>query len=332
MDSTSKQRNPLVIGLVASIAGLLLGLLWAWVIQPVEWVNATPEALGAEYQEEYLRMAVDSFQVNVDRVLAVQRYRSLGAYAAQVFKRIKMDPGGQDPVVIEAFDQLIKSVGELPPPAETPLVGGTSTMGYAVLIAAGAVILSVVLAMTLFLRRVMRKRSSGEMTPAMQAQELSRQTERTNFENLGLAPPITQTMTAYVLGDDLYDESFSIDSQAGEFLGEYGVGISETFGVGEPKKVTALEIWLFDKNDIKTATKVLMSEHAYKDSGIRQRLEAKGELVPIRTQQQVLMETATMQLLATVVDVEYGQGPLPPNSYFERVTLELAIWPRQQQS
>ena len=35
--------------------------------------------------------------------------------------------------------------------------------------------------------------------------------------------------------------------------------------MGEPKKVAALEIWLFDKNDIKTATKVLMSEHAYND-------------------------------------------------------------------
>ena len=66
-------------------------------------------------------------------------------------------------------------------------------------------------------------------------------------------------MTTYVLGDDLYDESFSIDTASGDFLGEYGVGVSETIGVGEPKKVTALEIWLFDKNDIKTATKVLMS-------------------------------------------------------------------------
>ena len=136
-------------------------------------------------------------------------------------------------------------------------------------------------------------------------------------------------MTTYVLGDDLYDESFSIDSQAGEFLGEYGVGVSETMGVGEPKKVTAIEIWLFDKNDIKTATKVLMSQHAFNDQNIRGRLEAKGELVPIQPQGQVVLETATLQLLATVVDLEYGQGNLPDKSYFERITLELAIWPRQ---
>jgi hypothetical protein len=173
------------------------------------------------------------------------------------------------------------------------------------------------------------KRGSGEVTPSMQAVEISRKAEKTNFEQMGLAPPITQTMTTYVLGDDLYDESFSIDTQAGEFMGEYGVGVSESIGVGEPKKVTALEIWLFDKNDIKTATKVLMSKHAFNDPSIHARLEPKGELVIVEPQAQVLLETATLQLLATVVDLEYGNSALPADSYFERITLELAIWPRQ---
>jgi hypothetical protein len=133
-------------------------------------------------------------------------------------------------------------------------------------------------------------------------------------------------MTTYVLGDDLYDESFSIDTASGDFLGEYGVGVSETIGIGEPKKVTALEIWLFDKNDIKTATKVLMSSHAFGDAGIRGRLEAKGELIHVEPQKQIMLETETLQLLATVVDLQYGDGSMPESSYFERVTLELAIW------
>jgi hypothetical protein len=41
-------------------------------------------------------------------------------------------------------------------------------------------------------------------------------------------PPVVQFMTTYMLGDDLYDDSFSIDAPTGEFLGECGVGISET--------------------------------------------------------------------------------------------------------
>jgi hypothetical protein len=163
----------------------------------------------------------------------------------------------------------------------------------------------------------------------MHAAEVSRQAERTDFQSLGLAPPVTQTMTTYVMGDDLYDESFSIDTPGGDFLGEYGVGISETIGVGDPKKVTALEVWLFDKNDIKTATKVLMSAHAFNDANLRSRLEAKGELVQLEPQAQIVLETATLQLLVTVNDLEYGVGALPVESYFERVTLELAIWPKE---
>jgi hypothetical protein len=198
------------------------------------------------------------------------------------------------------------------------------------LLGIGLVVLAVVgAAGFLYYRRLFGNRGSGEITPTMQAVELSRKAEKTNFEQMGLAPPVTQTMTTYVLGDDLYDESFSIDTQAGEFLGEYGVGVSESIGIGEPKKVTALEVWLFDKNDIKTATKVLMSRHAFQDPSIRARLEPKGELVVVEPQAQVLLETATLQLLVTVVDLEYGASALPTDSYFDRITLELAIWPRQ---
>jgi hypothetical protein len=99
--------------------------------------------------------------------------------------------------------------------------------------------------------------------------------------------------------------------------------------VGEPKKVTALEVWLFDKNDIKTATKVLMSANAFNDMNLRARLEPKGELVMLEPEKQIILETAMLQLLVTVSDLEYGVGALPPESYFERVTLELAIWPKE---
>jgi hypothetical protein len=293
-------------------------------------VNATPAYLRADLQEDYLRMAIDSFRLNQDPNLAVKRWQDLGPGATEAFNKIQQDPRGTDPAVVKAYGELITRILQSSTgtqPAASP--GGSSLFKTVVTVGGGLALLVIVIAVAIFLRRLLGKRGSGEPTPVMQAVEISRHAEKTNFEQLGLAPPITQTMTTFVLGDDLYDESFSIDTQAGEFMGEYGVGVSESIGVGEPKKVTALEIWLFDKNDIKTATKVLMSEHAYNDPNIRSRLEPKGELILVEQQAQVLLETATLQLLATVVDLEYGQGPMPQNSYFERITLELAIWPRQ---
>ncbi|MDO9301322.1 MAG: hypothetical protein Q7T89_08060 [Anaerolineales bacterium] len=313
------------IGLL--VIGLALGLVWGYVIDPVDFVNATPSYLRADLQEDYLRMAIDSYRVNPDPNLAVQRWKALGPGAQQAFTTIQSNPQTADPAIIKNYGELITKVLSSEP---APVEGSGSTTIKTITLAIGVIVLLGVLGYAgWYLYRLLGKRGSGEITPTMQAVEMSRKAEKTNFEQLGLAPPITQTMTTYVLGDDLYDESFSIDTQAGEFMGEYGVGVSEAIGVGEPKKVTALEIWLFDKNDIKTATKVLMSKHAFNDPAIRARLEPKGELVVVEPQSQVLLETATLQLLATVVDLEYGRGPLPDDSYFERITLELAIWPRQ---
>lgn len=312
------------------IGGLVLGLLIGWVIAPVEFKDATPYYLRADLQEDYLRMAIDSFRLNQNPNLAVQRWQGLGPAAQTAYAAIQNSPGDQDPTVVQAFGQLITDIlssGGQPVVADVPATNPvlrTALIGIGLLL-----VLGVAAAAGMYLFRLFGRRGSGEVTAVMQASEMSRSAVKTNFEELGLAPPITQTMTTYVLGDDLYDESFSIDTGAGEFMGEYGVGVSEIIGVGEPKKVTALEIWLFDKNDIKTATKVLMSRNAFADPGIRSRLEPKGELVQVEPQAQVLLETATLQLLATVVDIEYGKGPLPDSSYFERMTLELAIWPRQ---
>jgi hypothetical protein len=317
-------RTVLILGV---ILGLLLGLIIGWGLWPVEWTDGTPEVLRADLQDDYLRMAVESFQRTGSIDDAVRRWNDLGTAAASALGRLQASPGNLDPVAIQDYANAVQSVQG---PIQVPPPGGSTEepSGMSSLVLLGSILVLVLVAVGAFyLFRLFRKGSST-VTPVMQAAQYNRNMERTDYQSLGLAEPITQTMTTYVLGDDLYDESFSIDTSGGEFLGEYGVGVSETIGVGEPKKVAALEIWLFDKNDIKTATKVLMSEHAYNDPNIRARLEPKGELVVVKPQEQVLLETATLQLLATVVDIQYGTGAMPPQSYFERITLELAVWPR----
>ena len=138
--------------------------------------------------------------------------------------------------------------------------------------------------------------------------------------------PIAQFMSTYVFGDDRYDESFTFDAPNGAFLGECGISISDLIGVGEPKKISAFDIWLFDKNDIQTVTKVIMSKHAFNDPDIRSRLEIRGE--PILAEQGKLfrLETATLRLEGRIVDVSYGDLPLPEDSYFQRNTVELAVY------
>jgi hypothetical protein len=322
-------KKPAVAATLGVIAGLIIGLIIGWGIWPVQWTNATPEVLRSDLQVDYLRMAIDSFRVNGNQELAVQRWDNLGTSAAATYLMVQQDPQGLDPISISNYGQVI-TAARGPIEAGAPTEGQPASVSAIVISVAGILLLAVlVFGAYYLLNNVIRLKPRGEASAAMHAAEVSRQTERTDFQSLGLAPPITQTMTTYVSGDDLYDESFSIDTQGGDFLGEYGVGISETVGVGDPKKVTALEVWLFDKNDIKTATKVLMSAHAFDDAELRARLEAKGELILLEPQAQIILETATLQLLVTVNDMEYGAGAMPPESYFERVTLELAVWPKE---
>jgi hypothetical protein len=138
-------------------------------------------------------------------------------------------------------------------------------------------------------------------------------------------------MTTYLHGDDLYDDSFSIETPSGEFLGETGVGISETLGTSDSKNVTAFEVWLFDKNDIRTVTKVVMSDHAFNDDAVRARLAPKGEAVKAEPGMRVQLETASLRLQGRVVDLSYMGGPVPPNGVFDRITIELAAWKKDGQ-
>ena len=323
------QKTSVAIG-VGVVAGLLIGLIFGWLVWPVQWTDGTPEVLRADLQRDYLRMTIDSYNRTGDVNTAMARWDTLGESAGSTFIALKNDPGYLDPAKIDEFGNLVQSVKgtSLQPVADEE--AQPSGLGQLVIYASIAVVVILLAVGGLYLWRLFRK-GSGTVTPSMEAAEHSRNVERTDFQALGVAPPMTQSITTYVSGDDLYDESFKIDSPGGKYLGEYGVGICEKIGVGQPKKVTALDIWLFEV-DLESAnmTKVLMSEHAYNDSSIRDRLEPKGELILIKPGERILLETANLQLLATVVDMEYGMGSLPANSYFQRVTLEFAVWPRSK--
>ncbi len=146
-----------------------------------------------------------------------------------------------------------------------------------------------------------------------------------------VGPSSVKTYT-YVLGDDYFDPSFSIEIGP-DFFGECGIGISETLGAGDPKKVTAFETWLFDKSDIRTVTTVLASDYALQDPDLIEKLQPKRDgdnLQEIRPGMEVTLDTTALRVKALIKEVEYAQqGTLPPNSFFQKVTFELRAWVKQ---
>jgi len=321
-------RTSLIVGVAAGlVVGLLLGMLLFWNVFPVRWTDAHSYDLAPDARAEFVGLVANSFKLdkNRDRVaemLALWKQEEI-QQAVDDAKKMYQEDGQADKV--RAIDDLALVVltqpgageTELPTPPSTPNLTNRLRVPCLVFL---FVLLGLVLGwIGLRVARkqgigVPRKPTAGRRTPAAPAAD--------TWEASGEAL-LGRFVTTYKLGEDTYDESFSIETPAGEFLGECGVGISDIVGNGEPDKVAAFEVWLFDKSDIRTVTKVLMSEQAFQDDALRARLASKGEAVLAQPDAPFTLETSGLQLRVDVTDVEYGDEDDAPDSHFARLTLEL---------
>ncbi|MCD6553957.1 MAG: hypothetical protein J7M16_08110 [Anaerolineae bacterium] len=333
--------NSLRLTVVGLVLGLLVGLgvgwmVLGWILFPVQWTDAAPADLHPDYRAFYVQMVADSYALDQNRELVQMR---LGQWdETKLSKAIADARAKANPQQAQRLDALVAilpgvSVTPAPVASPTPAPAGGIKLGSIGLVCGGLVLLVLLLAGVGFFIKVRSAQRAEEevrsvpTAPQRPAPEPVLLTEEEGGEEGAQAvPPLGHWMTSYSLGNDTYDESFSIETPVGEFLGECGVGISETIGAGPPDKVTAFEVWLFDKNDIRTVTKVLMSAYAFNDEALRARLEPKGEAVLCQPNRHIVLETASLRVEAVISEMEYGSGSLPPQSFFNRLTVELAAW------
>jgi hypothetical protein len=141
-------------------------------------------------------------------------------------------------------------------------------------------------------------------------------------------PPIKRWQGTYRYGQDNYDEFFTIETASGDFLGESGIGILETVPGSSPKQVVAFDIGLFDKTDITTLSRVLMSEYAYNEESIRAKIEAnpQAEAVLAEPGKEFTLETSALRVLAKIEEMAYGGEN---QTYFDLLTVSLTVFIRE---
>ena len=72
-----RSKRFLFFGLVI-LAGALAGMIYGWVINPVEYVNARPESLRDDYKADYVLMVAEIYGKEGDIVLAANQLSLLG--------------------------------------------------------------------------------------------------------------------------------------------------------------------------------------------------------------------------------------------------------------
>ncbi len=332
MNQSTGGTRKLLIGVVAGLVlGLGIGLIFAYWIAPLKWTDVAPQDLRADYGAYYWELVAESYQKHGDLELA---RKQLGPWTdrkrtEEALKRAHIEASPEIQIVLESLSK--KVVGATPTPAATAVPGKSKPSSGTILsklpLVGGCLLVLVLVGVIALLIVRMRKRKGKKPVVEEEVPEWAATARVEGGEPS--VPPLGHFVTSYSLGNPSYEESFSIETGEGEFLGECGVSVSELIGSGEPEKVTAFEVWLFDKNDIRTVTKVLMSEHAFNDPDLRASLAPKGEAVLAQANQPMVLETATLRVEAMVTEMSYGEGPLPPNSFFERLTVELVAFRKE---
>ncbi len=334
-DATAKiGRRAIIGGVVGLVVGCLLGwMVLGWLVFPVTWTDADPWDLRPEQKEAYVLLVADSYSLNSDADLAIHRLEGFrSGEVGDILSRLIEEKEKAGDLEGKRRLQYVAMVMDITPAVGTPSAEPTAPSGTARLSASvrsllplcglGLVLLLIVGLIAIIVFRILQQRAAR--APARVIGEEGVVPATAPHGALG------RFVTTYAIGDDGYDTSFNIEThgEEGEFFGACGVGFSETVGEGSPDKVTAFEVWVFDRTDmdnVQTVTKVLMSEFAYNSEVLRDKMKDRGEAILVEKGKTVVIDAVGLQLRAEIVDFEYGADPsLPPNSYFESLTTQLA--------
>ena len=343
------QRNFLIaplIALVLVLIGLAIGLGIGWMT--VDFRSGADDVVAA----------ADAFATNNDPAFAKRFLKSLST--AELTRHLndlyRARVAGNRPLEADRIKKLgealgvnvtggptagVTPVGTLPatssrPPGSTPPAPSSSVLGIDPLIlifGALLLVLLVSIAAVIFIRKILpnlqSSRVQGESALPTATERVTRRPHLIRDFPARQAPTTTagglgRFVPQYVLGNDNYDTSYSLETPRGEFLGECGMGISETIGEGKPDKVTAFDVWLFDKADVRTVTKILMSDFAFNDQTLRTKLATKGEAFLAEKGKTLRLDTQSLSIDVHIVELVYANNAsYPPNSHLQKLIVEI---------
>jgi hypothetical protein len=115
--------------LIALGLGIAAGLYYGWVLNPVSYVDTTPDSLHADYQTDYVLMVAETFQSAQDPADAARELAVLGSQPpaaivqkALVYAQAHRYPAGD----ITLLQDLGLAMQTWQPPAQPASPGATA--------------------------------------------------------------------------------------------------------------------------------------------------------------------------------------------------------------
>jgi hypothetical protein len=346
-----KPHMPSFVTVFALVLALLFGIFWAYQVRPIEYYDGAPFQMSEQSRDQWIKLVAGSY---VGGLYDDQEILGLLSQVENPAARIEALIPQETGAVQAALNQILpvaQQVGQgtlAPRPGELPRAILDVVLPVIVLIIL-ALIISPVWRL-LFRPNVVdtiydavRPKSQAEVEARKQAQadrqvirQRKEEEQRLKQETATAAAtnpygaPVMQKLSIYTKGR-AYDDSFAIEDANDVFLGESGATIAKT--IGDTNEPTAVEVWLFDKEDfVRTLNKLFVSEHAYNDPMLRADLEARvdnpaTDIVVARPGAILTLQTDALLLQAKVNEIAYGtNGILPANSYFDSLKLQIEAW------
>jgi hypothetical protein len=73
------KSNRWIFIILALLAGIGIGLVYGWLVDPVDFFDLPPDSLRADYKADYVLMTAEAYRVEQDAGLAARRLAIFGS-------------------------------------------------------------------------------------------------------------------------------------------------------------------------------------------------------------------------------------------------------------
>ena len=329
------------VGLI--VLGLLIGLLWGYGLQPIEFTGANPHRLNQSARDQWVLMAAGNYdRMFYDEEETARLLNQIDDPAGTVARLLESDTiTPSDREALLRVQPIAQNLRGTPAPADPGFFGnlfsGLILPLLIVLIGTPVVVLlwrlliygNFVAPLVQRIQEMrdpeLRARNQANRAELQrlkqQRAELERmKSEQTTDQELGA--PVAQLLKVFQSGRS-YDESNEIE-EGDKFLGQCGSVIPDILK-GDP---LAIEVWLFDMQATqeKNFKKMFLTPAAANDPQLVSRLMADSGISPndlmvMQPGAKLTLEGETLRVVNEIISVE-----LNPNGRLSTFKMKVTAW------